>query len=256
MMRPPTEYVLAVSGWWESFFTGSWETAQLGLWTEEDNRAAADKVERALQLSALAKVLDAPCGDGRISVELAARGHEVSGVDLNETFLAAATRKAVGRGVRVDWQRHDMRDLPFESGYDAAYNFGGSFGYFDERDNARTAASMYRALREGGRFLIDVPSPETVFPGFRDRLWFSAGDVLVVSENRYDHDSGRIETDWTIIAADRPREYRHSSIRLYTYHELVELLRGVGFVRIEAFDAAELGPFRVGASRLIAVATK
>jgi 2-polyprenyl-3-methyl-5-hydroxy-6-metoxy-1,4-benzoquinol methylase len=46
-----------------------------------------------------ARVLDVPCGDGRISVELAARGHDFTGVDLNEAFLSRAARKAEERGV-------------------------------------------------------------------------------------------------------------------------------------------------------------
>jgi len=35
----------------EEFFTGLWQKVQLGFWTGEDNRAAADKVARALRLS-------------------------------------------------------------------------------------------------------------------------------------------------------------------------------------------------------------
>lgn len=190
-----------------------------------------------------------PCGEGRISVELAARGHDVTGVDLNETFTAA--RRADERGVNVAWQRHDMRELPFDSEFEAVLNFGGSFGCFDEADNARTSASAYRALRSGGRFLVDMPSPETLFPRFRERVWTQAGELLVLSENRYDHESGRSETDWTVVATDGRREYRHSSIRLYTYHELVTLLSGVGFARVQGFGTDDLEPFHLGASRLI-----
>jgi SAM-dependent methyltransferase len=242
--------------WSESFFSGLWERAQLGMWTDDDNRAAADKIEQALQLPPGARVLDVPCGDGRVSVELAARGYDATGVDLNETFLAAAARKADERDVHVEWQRRDMRQLPFESEYDGAINFGGSFGYFDEAGNERTAARIYHALRPGGRFLVDMPSPETIFPRFRDRLWNRAGDLLVLVENRWDHTSGRNESDWTMVAADGTREDRHSSIRLYAYHELAELLSGVGFGQVEGFDADQLGPFHVGAARMIVVATK
>lgn len=57
-----------------------------------------------------------------------------------------------------------MRDLPFESEYEAALNFWGSFGYFDEVDNERTAASAWRALTPGGRFLIDLPAARSAAP--------------------------------------------------------------------------------------------
>jgi len=213
-------------------------------------------VERTLRLPPGSRVLDVPCGDGRVALELAARGHAVTGVDLNEAFLSQATRKAEERGVAARWEHRDMRDLAFESEFEAAINFGGSFGYFDDADNARTAGGVCRSLVPGGRFLIDMPTPEIVFPRFRDRFWFEAGRLLVLGENRYDHDSGRNETDWTVVGPDGRREHRHSSVRLYAYHELAGLLRGVGFTHVEGFDAEDLSPFRVGASRLMLVATK
>jgi SAM-dependent methyltransferase len=245
-----------VADWWETFFGGLWEQAQLNLWTDEDNRASTDKIAQALQLPVNAKVLDIPCGDGRISVELAARGHDVTGVDLNQAFLSVAKHKAEDRGVKVEWLHRDMRELSFGSQFDAACNFGGSFGYFNEEGNERAVAAVHRVLRPGGRFLIDAPSPETIFPRFRDRLWFAARELSVLSENRYDADSGRNETDWTVVGADGTRESKHSSMRLYTFPELAALLSRVGFTHVEALDAENLGPFHLGASRLIAVATK
>jgi SAM-dependent methyltransferase len=226
------------------------------MWTDEDNRAAADRIERALQLKTRARLLDVPCGDGRISLELAARGYEVTGVDITEPFLAKARRKAEERGLTIRFEPADMRDLAFAAEFDTAINFGGSFGYFDEEDNARVVATMSRALKPGGRFLIDTPTSETIFPRFRERLWREAGDVLVLTENRYDHEAGRIDSDWTIVAPDGRRESRHSSIRLYTFRDLAALLHDAGFERIEGFDAGTLGPFTFDASRLMLVATK
>lgn len=242
--------------WWQGFFGGLWQEAQLRQWTDEDNRAAADKIERAMKLHSGSTVLDVPCGDGRISLELAARGHQVTGVDITHRFLDEARRKATDRGLSARFERGDMRDLAFEAEFEAAINFGGSFGYFDEHGNSQVAAGVWRALRSGGRFLIDTPTTETIFPHFRDRLWFEAGDVLVLAENRYDHENGHIDTEWTIVGPDGGRETRRSSIRLYTYVELSSLLRTAGFERVEGFSSENVEPFAFGASRLMLVATK
>jgi SAM-dependent methyltransferase len=242
--------------WWENFFESLWQEVQLGMFTEEDDRAAVDKIESAMDLREPVRILDVPCGGGRVSLELAARGHDVTGVDLNGPFLDEAKRQAAERGLSVRWMQRDMRDLPFESEFDVALNVGGSFGYFDEHDNTRVAAAACRALRPRGRLSIDMPTPETLFPRFRERLWLTAHEVLVLSENRYDHEAGRIDTDWTIVAPGGRREKRHSSIRLYTYRELVALLRAVGFESVQGFDADSLEPFAIGAPRLMLVATK
>jgi SAM-dependent methyltransferase len=148
-----------------------------------------------------------------------------------------------------------MRELPFESEFEAALNLWGSFGYLDEGGNERTAASAWRALTPGGRFLIELPTAETVFPNFRGRFCFGSDQALVLDESRYDFETGRTESDWTVITPDGSREHLHSSIRLYTYCELVELLRKVGFTRFEGFDGKDLAPFQLGAC-LCLVATK
>jgi SAM-dependent methyltransferase len=242
--------------WWEVSFSGLWQDAQLGLPSEEQNRAAVDKITHVLELRPNSHVLDVPCGGGRIAIELAARGHEVTGVDLTERFVDHAQQVAKQRGVSVRWQLRDMRDLPFESEFDAAVNYGGSFGYFSDDENRRFASAVWRALKPSGALLIDMPAPETIFPHFRERFWAEAGDFVVLAESRYDHETGRIEGDWTILAPDGRREKRHSSMRLYTYRELLDLLRTVGFAEVKGFDAENLEPFALGASRLVLVAAK
>ena len=242
--------------WWEDFFSGLWQEVQLGVSTEQDNGAAADKIVQAIQLQPGSRVLDVPCGDGRIAIELAARGHDVTGVDITERFLMEARRKSDERGVSARWEHGDMRELPYTEEFDAVINFWGSFGYFDEKENERFATAVWHSLHRGGRFLIDVASPETIFPNFREHFWFGVEDSLVLSRNRYDHETGRIEADWTMVAPDGRREVRHSSIRLYTYRELAGLLRAAGFRHIQGLNADNLQPFALAASRLIVVATK
>ena len=48
-------------------------------------------------LSAGGSVLDAGCGTGRVAIELARRGHEVVGVDLDPGMLDTARAKAPHR---------------------------------------------------------------------------------------------------------------------------------------------------------------
>lgn len=246
-----------MADWWNSFFQGRWEEVQVRQGADEEaNRVDADKIERALRLAPGSTVLDVPCGDGRIALELAARGYEVTGVDASSHFVAEARREATERGVSSRFKESDMRDLPFESEFDAAINFGGSFGYFDDAGNDRVAASAFRALRPGGRYLIDAVTPETIFQDFRNQLWYESGDVLVLVNNRYDPGTGRIEADWMMVGPDGSRETQQSSMRIYSFAELKALVLTAGFDRIEGFDSDSLEPFHLGAPRLILVATK
>src|SRR5271157_2490599 len=57
--------------------------------------------------------LDAGCGTGFLSFELAARGHRVTGVDFAPAMLAEARRKAAERTVSVRFEEADAEQLPF-----------------------------------------------------------------------------------------------------------------------------------------------
>src|SRR5690348_1715233 len=58
-------------------------------------------------------VLDAGCGTGFLSLELAARGHRVTGVDFAPAMLRAARQKAAAQGLRVRFEEGDAENLPF-----------------------------------------------------------------------------------------------------------------------------------------------
>ena len=54
-----------------------------------------------------ASVLDAGCGTGRVAIELAQRGIDCVGVDLDPEMLAAASQKAP----TMDWVEGDLKDF-------------------------------------------------------------------------------------------------------------------------------------------------
>ena len=64
------------------------------------------------ELGGPGRVLDAGCGTGRVGVELARRGHEVVGVDLDDSMLAEARTLAADAAVEVTWWHADLLDVP------------------------------------------------------------------------------------------------------------------------------------------------
>ncbi len=116
-------------------------------------RAAWDRIldlvlggRRALQ------ALDAGCGTGFLSFELAARGHHVIGVDFAPAMIAEARRKAETLGVSIRFEEADAERLSFPSG---------SFDLVISRHLLWTLAhpetaidEWIRVLRPGGRLVI------------------------------------------------------------------------------------------------------
>src|SRR5262244_27134 len=77
-------------------------------------RAAWDRI-LALVLEARPGLdaLDVGCGTGFLALELAARGHQVVGVDFAPAMIDEARRKAAARGLSVRFDEADAEQLPF-----------------------------------------------------------------------------------------------------------------------------------------------
>ncbi len=126
------------------------------LYFKRDQSEAAafiDKLIDHLKPAAGSLMLDIACGRGRHSRMLAAKGFNVTGIDLSTDSIKEAKKFET---VNLQFFLHDMR-LPFWINYfDCAFNFFTSFGYFKtrrEHDNAiRTIA---QSLQPNGIFVID-----------------------------------------------------------------------------------------------------
>lgn len=268
--------------WWQDFFSGPALDFVRDFYESSDPILESIFVERALGLTSGARVLDVPCGAGRWSVQLAAMGYDVTGVDLSRELLEMAdlvasdrlrwdpraSRTGANGGLPVSWERRDMRDLPWEAEFDAVLCVWNSFGYFDEDGNAEFLRAVSRALKPGGRFLLDTPIMETYVAEMeaRDKDWWQTKEGLLALEDRwYDHATSRAESQWTFIN-DGEVERKRLSVRLYTYRELAALLEEAGFGNHQAYSSAfgdmershewEWDPFELGAPALCMVTTK
>ena len=80
-------------------------------------RAAWDRIlDLVLASPGALECLDAGCGTGFLSFELAARGHRVTGVDFAAAMLAEARRRAAERSVSIRFEEADAEHLPFPAG--------------------------------------------------------------------------------------------------------------------------------------------
>jgi SAM-dependent methyltransferase len=248
----------ATSEWWETFFHGPWGKWQANGFAQQNTRAEADFLFRCLGLQAGDAVLDVACGTGRHAIELAERGVDVTGIDFNARTLEVARSRAAASDVAVEWVKQDMRCLRFRDQFDAAYCFWTSFGYFeDENHDLVVAKRVAEALKPGGRFLIDIAAIETILPIFEGHRshWLDDDETCQLIEDvRFDCASGRVEADWTFVEGGQSCT-SHSSIRLYSYRELCELLREAGFRRFAGYDTRTGEPFALGSKRLALVAS-
>lgn len=221
--------------WYDGFFEGEW-LDYLALPPAELTAKQLDFVVDKLELEPGARVLDLACGRGRMSIGLAQRGFRVTGLDLSANSLALARREAEAAGVELELVERDMRELDADAEFDGVLNVFSSFGYFPEQaDDERVLAAVGRALKPGGRFLIDTLNTVALAPHFREKEWRELDDgTLFLEERCFDHLRGRHDATWTFVRADGTRSEIRHSMRAYSPAELVGMLGRAGL----AVDAA------------------
>src|SRR5208337_1933338 len=86
----------------------------------DDAHSDADTAEilGLLGLPPGSRILDAPCGHGRIARRLAAAGMLVTGVDLTPEYLEQARSDPLLPPGMVDYLRGDVRQLPLDGPFD------------------------------------------------------------------------------------------------------------------------------------------
>jgi len=243
--------------WYKDFFGGLMVDFWRAAMTPQTTRAEADFLWRSLRLAPGMRVLDVPCGDGRLALELAARGCRVTGVDISSGFLAAAADSARERGLDVAWREADMRDLPrdWNEEFDAAYCAGSSFGFLGDSGDAAFLEAVARTLVAGGRFFGDFKAAESVLPSFRESYEMPVGNLVFAAKNSYDPAAGTMENLYTVTRGSEV-EKKRAVHRIYTTREILGMLADAGFEGFETSGSLQGEPYRLGASRLFVVAEK
>lgn len=119
------------------------------------------------------RVLDLPCGWGRLRPWLEELGFEVTGGDLSPLNLQRHHREHGSRAVRLD-----LRNLPFRDGCaDGVFCAFTSWGYFaTDAENLRQLQEFARVLRPGGVLLLDLVGrlwlEEAISPV--ENVWYEA----------------------------------------------------------------------------------
>jgi SAM-dependent methyltransferase len=224
----------------------------------DDVHSDADTAEvlGLLDLPAGARILDAPCGHGRIARRLAAAGMVVTGVDLTPTYLEQARADPLLRPDTVTYLEGDIRALPVDGPFDAVVCWLNSFGYYDDADCHRVLREFRRVLREGGRVAIDTMHHDGGVRHFTpapDAVVVQRGDDTMVELSTFDPVRGRMVIERTVHRAGAPARRASYFVRLPTPPEWVVWLQAAGFHDVE-FRAGGGGPLELDSWELVVTA--
>lgn len=242
--------------WWETFFHG----VALDFWraaiNDQQTLAEANFLQEQLKVGASGEVLDVPCGNGRLALELAKRNLKLTAVDFASEFIDEAQRKAAERGLEIEWRQSDMRELPWVNRFDGAFCFGNSFGYMDDAANEEFLNSLFKTLKRGALFILDAPAiAECLLPNLQPHRSIEIGNIKTEIATNYDPEQRRMFNEFA-FTRDGQTETRSSSQRIYAKAELTDLLERAGFKPVADYSSLAGEPFGAGAPRLLSVSAK
>ncbi|TET44392.1 class I SAM-dependent methyltransferase [candidate division TA06 bacterium] len=245
-----------MSEWWRDFFDKDY----VDIYGPVDAKKTAAEVEgiiKILKLRKGSKVLDLCCGYGRHSIGLMKRGFDVTGYDLSAVLLERARRDCEREKVNVNLVIGDMREIPFESEFDAVINMFTAFGYFEtESEDQKVLDGVHASLRPGGKFLIDTINRERVIASFREKGWEKVGSHQFALDLRsFDPLTSRISVK-TVILGGKQRIERSHSMRFYTLTELGKMIEKSRMMLKSVYGHIDGRDYWIDTPRMVVLATK
>ena len=206
-------------------------------------------IEKELNYNKSLRIIDIGCGTGRHSIELAKRGYYITGIDLSESQLKIAREKAAINNLKIDFLKHDARDLPFKNQFDAAIMLcEGGFPLMETDEmNFEILKNVTNSLKSSAKFIFTTLNG--LFP-----LFHSVNDFHAKGTNkegaRYKSDSFDLMTmrdyNVTTFTDDDGNKYQlECNERYYMPSEINWLLKCLGFKKIDIFGA-KLGAYSRG----------
>lgn len=214
--------------WWEEYFDEHFLLVE-GIKPKEVNERSADFIEEVFKLPKGSLILDLGCGYGRIAIELAKRGYRVVGLDRSPKLLQMAKELAQQEGVEVEFVKADMREMGYQGEFDGVLSWDTSFGYFSDEENERVLKLIARALKQGGKLLLDLHHREAYIRKHLGKSWQRRGDYWILEDWTFDVYESRLNIKGFLIdpKAGRGVEYLNS-FREYTLPELKRILEDAG----------------------------
>jgi SAM-dependent methyltransferase len=243
--------------WFEEIFDEDYLRTLPFLTPQTTQREAAFIIE-GLAIKPGHHVLDVGCGYGRHAMELAARGFHVLALDLSLPLLLRGADEAQRRGLSINFVHGDMRELGYDAQFDGAYCVFSTFGFFDDDTNKRVVQGIARALKPGGRLVLDILNRDYIISDLPTRVWWEGDGCVVLEEVDFNYFNSRILSQRQIVFEDGRQLEQEISIRLYSLHEVGKLLHGAGFrvLQVSGGMAARGRFFGKDSRQIIVVAEK
>jgi len=236
--------------WYKNWFNSPFYPILYHNRDARDARLFLDNLLEHLAVHPDSKILDLACGRGRHSIYMNRKGYDVSGLDMSKSSILEASQNI---NSKLRFLVGDMRFIPFDAQFDYVLNLFTSFGYFeDNADHLRTLQSIKKALKPGGRFVLDFFNAHKLAKNLVEQETKEVqGIQFQITRNLVDHKIRKqIEFEY-----DGSDYYFEECVEAFTLDDFKSLFKDIGFEIQSCFGDYELNPYNEEESeRIIIVA--
>lgn len=188
--------------------------------------------------TAVHNVLDLGCGTGCLTIAMAEKGYDMTGVDTSADMLSVAYgKKCPG----VLWINQDFTELDLFGAYDAAISLLDCINHLLKEEMVEKYIKHMRNFVEpNGLFIFDINSEYKFKNIYKDNVFYSVeDDFTYIWENKFDEANGICEMDLTFFLREGDIYKKFDSVnkeKSYSVEFLSKVLESSGF-SIEALYA-------------------
>jgi len=204
--------------------------------------------------------VDLACGTGSVTVLLARKGLQVTGVDMSPEMLTVAAQKAQELPAMPVFVCQQLQRLHLPRAVDLAVCALDSLDYITDPNDCREAIfRTYKALNPGGCFIFDVNTPEKLRAMDGQVFLDEDEDVYCVWRGEFDEHTNICSYGMDLFqrrgqvwerSFEEHREYAYSAQMLVGY------LREAGFTSIAVYGDRRMEPPAEGEQRIYIKARK
>ncbi|MFX0069098.1 MAG: class I SAM-dependent methyltransferase [Candidatus Hodarchaeota archaeon] len=211
-----------------------------------------------------AKILDAGCGTGNYSIELARRGYEVTGLDISSGLISLAKEKMKGSPLSLTFKKGNILALLSLNRFDGILCRGVLNDVIDNSSRREVFLTFASSLTRGGVLILDVREWKSTVarkrkePVFEKSINTRKGRLTFQSVTKFDEEKHqmlvkerfKIEKD----GLEEISEYDFT-MKCWTKSELDNCLTNAGFGSIAYFGEYDFEKSLSSADRIVAIAS-
>ena len=189
-------------------------------------------------------VADLACGTGSVSLLMAQRGYQVTGVVMSEDMLTVAAEKAQALDNRPVFACQKLQELRLPRGVDLAISGLDSMNYItDPADCAMAIKRTFKALNPGGIFIFDVNTPQR-FRSMDSQVFLEEDDdVYCVWRGEFNEETNICSYGMDLFQRTGKvwqRSFEEHQEYAYTKDQLEQYLKDAGFSHIRVYGDRRL----------------